>query len=209
MINGLISLQSPLVCKTRCAAFPSFTLAPYLKATDNQDPLTMPVDYNNNDPDLNASDTRCSCDERIRKVLQFLCLGCISLLDCILNILDPLKLEFMLSRKLFLSSSTWTWLIFLLNNWSWRMSDASRGRWPLYIPSCSGETIRCWYLPVLIICRCFKLSCTYYIVRVLLVPPRVLHHSGCPYWLQLCLCCAFGTPKPAISDNAINWTCSC
>ena len=79
-------------------------LAQYLKATDDQDLLTMPVDYDNNDPDLDASDTRCSHDERIRKVLQFLRLGRISLLDCILDILDPSKPEFMLSRKLFLSN---------------------------------------------------------------------------------------------------------
>ena len=47
----------------------------YLKATDDQDLLTMPVDYNNNDPDPDAADTRCSHDEHIQKVLQFLRLG--------------------------------------------------------------------------------------------------------------------------------------
>ncbi|KAF8130337.1 hypothetical protein EV363DRAFT_1584323 [Boletus edulis] len=63
----------------------------------------MPV-ASDTDMELDAPDTRWSHDERIRKVLQFLRQGRISLLDCILDILDPSKLGFVACRKLFLSN---------------------------------------------------------------------------------------------------------
>ncbi|KAF8119144.1 hypothetical protein EV363DRAFT_1593479 [Boletus edulis] len=63
----------------------------------------MPV-ASDNDVDLDTPDTRCGRDERIRNVLQFLRQSRFSLLDCILDILDPSKPDFVVSRKLFLSN---------------------------------------------------------------------------------------------------------
>ena len=68
----------------------------------------MPVDYDNNDLDPDVVDIRCSRNERIRKVLQFLRLGYISLLDCILDILDTLKPNFTIRRFLFNPSGKFT-----------------------------------------------------------------------------------------------------
>ena len=68
----------------------------------------MPVDYDNDDLDPDVVDIRCSRNERIRKVLQFLRLGYISLLDCILDILDTLKPNFTIRRFLFNPSGKFT-----------------------------------------------------------------------------------------------------
>ncbi|KAG8213612.1 hypothetical protein J3R82DRAFT_10297 [Butyriboletus roseoflavus] len=63
----------------------------------------MPV-ASNDEIELDAPHTRCSCDECIQKVLQILRLGCISLLDCILDILNPSRSDFMVYQKLFLAN---------------------------------------------------------------------------------------------------------
>ena len=62
----------------------------------------MPVD-SDNEISLDAADTRqYTRDECIQMVLQFLCLGRILLLNCILDFLDPSKPDFMVYQKLFL-----------------------------------------------------------------------------------------------------------
>ncbi|KAF9224862.1 hypothetical protein BS17DRAFT_751805 [Gyrodon lividus] len=51
--------------------------------------------------EVDTTDTRCGRDERVRKALQILRLGRISLLDCILDILDPSKTHLAVYRRLF------------------------------------------------------------------------------------------------------------
>ena len=74
----------------------------------------MLVDYDNNDLDPDVVDTQCGRNERIRKVLQFLRLSHISLLDCILDILDTLKPNFTVRRFLFNPSGKLTRMLDLI-----------------------------------------------------------------------------------------------
>lgn len=103
----------------------------------------MPVDYDNNDLDLNAADTRCSRDEHIRKVLQFLHLGRILLLDCILDILDPSKLDFMVFQKLFLSNPSGKLT---------QMLDL------IFEDDCGRAHLLCWMTPHATDLLCMKIS---------------------------------------------------
>ena len=84
------------------------------------------------------------------------------------------------------ASLTWTRPILWTNAWFSRRSWARHGRWPLYDPSCSRDTIRCWNVPSQILCPGDQtIAWLVYIDGTLNLPSRELHHSVCPHWSQL------------------------